>query len=563
MNLQIDELQQSSNSQLHGPPLGATESARVADKTINRFWLVVCCAAVAFVIASGVHWALSHPYGTGYDETKYVIQVNYDRQRLANEGTLSYVGGFFTDDAMRPPMFRVLAAPVTWFAESTPSTLRITAIAYFLLTLGFVFATGHRLGGIACGAVMTTLVAICPIVSGPTFRFGTEYPLMLGLAMCVYFLARVWNTTHASTFSWIGLGIGLAIGMLAKPSFVTIMGPIGVMVLFVRWRGWIQGPSMGWLLRAAALGALLCAPWYGRNWLKTAHMIRRAQQFVRGEIATMDEYLYVMLNEVYALPLFGILLLAAGGAVVATVKLVRQGAFRPVLLLLVVLLLSVVPLHFAHAFLSNNQNPRFLAPSTFLVVIVAAVLMAQLQWTRLRIPMAVLIALIAVQVVTLAAPSFPMRRPMTAKQPIYDRPMYFNSTFPQWDWSVLDDYCREQGIEVERVGLLGLGLPMSRPQVQYPWVRRGERVQVDPLWRFTDGPFKMQAVLNAAEDMDLVITVPGYQGAHHDKNPKDNVHNAALVERLRGDPFYKEIRDLPIDPTGRQTVHVFINRSRS
>ncbi|MFW6059545.1 MAG: ArnT family glycosyltransferase [Phycisphaeraceae bacterium] len=549
--------QPTDSSQLHAT--GEEPDATVGQ--VRWFWLALCFVVVGFVIACGVHWALSHPFGTGYDETKYVNQMNYDRQRLTNEGVASYVGGFFTDDPMRPPAYRLFAAPTSWFVEPTPAPLRLTGIAVFLLTLGLVFGIGQRVGGVTCGAITTTLVAACPIVAGPTFRFGTEYPLVLGIATCVYFLARAWNKPRAGTLDWIGLGVGLAIGVLAKPSFFTIAGPVAVLVLLVRWRGWVQGPSFGWLMRAGVLGAALSVPWYARNGLETARMVRRAQQFVRGEIHTMQEYLYVMLNDVYALPLFVILLLTAAGVVVYGRRFTRTPQLRPTLLFLGVLLMAAMPLHLAHMFASSNQNPRFLAPSTLLVLIVAGTLIVLLQWDRRRVPMALLCALIALQLAALGAPSFSMERPMAAKKPIYDRPMYFNSTFPQWDWSVLADYCRARHIEVDRVGLLGLGLPMSRPQIQYPWVRRGARVRVDPLWRFTDGPFEMAEVVRAAKGADLVITAPGYHGAHHDNNPADNAHNAAFAERMRRETSYTQVRDLPIDPSGEQAVHVFIRRS--
>ena len=101
-----------------------------------------------------------------------------------------------------------------------------------------------------------------------------------------------------------------------------------------------------------------------------------------------------------------------------------------------------------------------------------------------------------------------------------------------WDWFTFQAACDARGLHTPTVAYLGNDDNWNEPQIQYPWVRRGDEVRVDWLWRYEDGPIGWERVLAGAGKADVVVTSPGHIGNRGDHQELDNANNTEFAQRL-------------------------------
>ena len=89
--------------------------------------------------------------------------------------------------------------------------------------------------------------------------FYTEYPLFLATTGAFYFLVSSLESKSDAPRNWIGLGLSIGLGLLAKASFLLIAAPLlGFVLVAGRIRALI-GPPPLFAVKAGALASLIAA----------------------------------------------------------------------------------------------------------------------------------------------------------------------------------------------------------------------------------------------------------------------------------------------------------------
>ena len=83
---------------------------------------------------------------------------------------------------------------------------------------------------------------------------------------------RDWNREpilegdRKSRYNWIGLGLVLGLGGLAKPTIIFTIGLVLFLALILSWRNIISSPTPQSLFKASGLGLVIMLPWWVFNW---------------------------------------------------------------------------------------------------------------------------------------------------------------------------------------------------------------------------------------------------------------------------------------------------------
>uniref|UniRef100_A0ACD5GRK1 ArnT family glycosyltransferase n=1 Tax=Desertifilum tharense IPPAS B-1220 TaxID=1781255 RepID=A0ACD5GRK1_9CYAN len=171
-----------------------------------------------------------------------------------------------SEDRSRPPAYRILVLPFSLLFGTSTTLLRVCAWGFWGATLGFVYLAGRAIAEPIAGAFAALFLLVCPIAIGTNMRFYVDYPLYLAIAATFYFLFRDWNRETPSRYNWIGLGIALGLGGLAKPTIIFTIVPVLFLALVLSWRRMITTPTPKSLIQASVLGFVLMLPWWVFNW---------------------------------------------------------------------------------------------------------------------------------------------------------------------------------------------------------------------------------------------------------------------------------------------------------
>jgi hypothetical protein len=113
-------------------------------------------------------WILGHPYPAGWDEAEYNNRMLDDVAAVKEDGLCASAGLLLQSDGSRPPAFRALALPVALLLNVSPVMLRLVALAFFPVTLVFVYLAAARVTGRLAGATAVTEVIPGRIAESPS-----------------------------------------------------------------------------------------------------------------------------------------------------------------------------------------------------------------------------------------------------------------------------------------------------------------------------------------------------------------------------------------------------------
>jgi len=512
----------------------------------GRYWPVFAAVAVIVIMLAGIRWSLAHPYGVHWDEAQYFNDVQIDVQRLQAGRLLTLGGRLLMKSWGRPPAFRLLALPFLAVFGFHTATARLVSLACFGLSAWFIYLATRRIGSRAAAAFAVLVFALSPEVVSASIFFGTDTSVYLATSAMLYYLFVGWTDESENPSSWIGLGLAIGLGFLAKTSFVLIALPVLAFSLVVsRWRR-LGVPGLAWRLKAGVLALLVAAPWWLLNIKSSLAYTQYARAFVRNSLGPPSPVTWMRwLNTVLQCLLGHGISILIGLVVIVWFRnaiIRRETVLDPLQkVALGACACAGVPILLAQLS-GTNHLLRHVSPAVIPLAIVVGVLTDKTGWTRSGAAFAIPGILFCAQLIMIVAPVlFPNSRPVDLGFLNGSLPWRAMARFDQWDWKPLRDISRSCGIEGPKISYLGNGRAFNQPQIQYPWVAQGASVpDVTWLWRYEEGPLDWQKVMSSVGQSDIVLTAPHYTGEAKYKEDVDNQHNAEFADRLSRDPRFQK-----------------------
>lgn len=527
----------------------------------SQFWVgFALCGAIALTVAS-YFWIVAHPHPLNWDEAYYLNRVSGDVWTLDNLGKRAFVRALFHEDPARPPLYRLLALPSAILFGARPFVLRLTSLFFFWVSLGLIFLTARRLGGAATGAFAVLFLALCPRVFNPAKAFLTEYSLYLTLAATLYFLLRDWGReAKPNSRSWMGLGLALGLGALAKLTFVAIVAPTILCAAILSGFGIVRSPSWGQLAKACSLGSIVLAPWWLLDYQHAWGFARFSSSFTissvgsQGELGTIAKWFGVVVQSGLGIPVaLLVLAIALSFAIQLARKQVRFD--RTQWAALGVCLAGCLPLVLLAAS-GNNHNPRLIAPAFFPFAVILGTIAAETGWLTSKALGSIAVTLLTVQLVFTVAPSpgavrYKSRevvyyaipwRPPEMQRLLWVNPGTVMLRQEQWDWGQLRELCQQHQLRQPKIATLGSIDTINEPQIHFPWIQTGQSIDIVELWRSTSGEaIDWEKVMEMARDSDVVVTQPIPKDLQlHRVARADSQHNPEFIARLQADPQFEE-----------------------
>ncbi|NER80575.1 MAG: glycosyltransferase family 39 protein [Leptolyngbya sp. SIO1D8] len=547
--------------------------------SLQRCWqLIVLVAMVALTIAA-IAWIMAHPFGTNWDEASYINHAYQDVTAFREGGPLRLVKELFRRDVIRPHAYRLLILPVTLVLGASPAILRILSWIALGITLFMVYATGRRLSGPIAGSVAVLFLLVSPIVIGPNMRFYMDYALYLAIAGTYYCLFSVWDKPQFKDYSWVGLGLFMGLGALAKATVVIILGPLigftAGLVLFKR----IKGPGLAFLSKASALAIVMAIPWWLDNGKFAYAKATRASGHPlsalgpAGSAETFLKWFYTLYQTVFgpalAITALVVLVTAIWLALRRRLSLSSSQGWA-----VAACVASSLPLPMYAILIGSNHNPRLIAPVLLGLGLIIGILAVSTRWATRPVSAIILVVAWLAQLTVTLTP--------TPGSPLYQAgnqvSQYLNWGNPtsvfrreeQWDWSQLKAYAAEQGFDNPKISYIGGGKPLNPASMMFPWVQAGQTIRVEQLWDPGQENIDWEAVLETARKSDLVVTIAPLEPLPSVSSPwfnmpiDQNRNNLAFIEQLpqAHEAFEATPHTLQLGNYVPQEVFVFVNRAR-
>lgn len=515
------------------------------DKAFGKqFWTIFAGLVVSLVAISAVFWVMSHPYGTNWDEARYINRAYRDVALFRQGGWGQLIQAIWNEDRTRPPAFRLVILPLTLTIGVNSTLLRLVSLGFIGGSLGFVYLAAKRLAGSAVGAFAVIFLATCPIVVAPSMRFYVDFPLYLAIAAILYFLLADWDKPGSSR-NWIGLGLALALGVMAKPPILFIAAPMLLLTLILSWRKWIVAPTLPALFKAGSLAAVCSLPWWVFNFRPALAKAFRSGKYVRhslgdkGSLETVFTWLHVFYQSMLG-PALTLLTLAIVISLLVQWSRKQVSFSRSQLTAIAVCLAGALPM-LAIAAVATNQNPRLIAPALVPLALALSLIAGLTRWTTSRWLAATATAVFCFQLAVMLTPTASDGRYQTG-DPVSQTLLWGNPTttmkrLDQWDWSPLRQLCLDRNLPNPEIGYLGNSITFNIPQIAYPWVKANQEIRVRWLWQYVLGELGWNQVMAAANASDVVLTAPTLVGNAADRQDLDNQHNAEFARRLQQQGF--------------------------
>ena len=542
---------------------------RQSAKVIRReFWIALAFLTLSTISITAVFWIFAHPYGTNWDETQSINRVYRDAQSFQRGGVLELIRVLLREDRSRPSAFRILVLPVTLFFGVSPTILRILSLMFLWVTFLFTYLAGKRIAGSMAGGFTVAFLAICPILIEANMRFYVDYPLYLAIAAMLYFLFLDWNSDQPVAYSWIGLGIAMGLGGLAKPTIVFIAAPIMLLTLLLSWRRIIIRPSPISVVKASGLAFAVMLPWWVFNFKLALTKAFSSGRFFRhslgpkGSVETLVKWLYVFAQSMLG-PALTLLTLAI--LITFVVKLSRKRIKLDVTTstAIAVCLAGALPLLIVAAF-GTNHNVRLIAPTLFPLALAIGIIATATRWTTSRSLAAISAAIVGFQLTIILSSSSGEQRYHSGEAAdqklLWGNPTTVMLKAKQWDWSKLRKLCQDHQIPQPSIAYLGNTGTFNIPQITYPWIEAKEEIVVTWLWNYEKGLINWDTVMKSVDSSDVVLTIPGLVGNPIDKQYLDNQHNADLLQRLQNNPQFSQPVVLQMEPSEAAQVLVFFRK---
>ena len=517
----------------------------------GQSWLLLVALLLPLIVAA-IRWMLDHPYGIHWDEALYFNNVLRDLHNL-HSGSLRQLGSILIGgDSRRPPANLLLALPfVAAFGFHTVIP-RLVTLACWGASGWLIYLTTRRMAGTAAAVVAVLVFCLSPEVVSASVFFSTEGPFLLATSAMLYFASFYWSDEAQHPRLWIGLGLAIGLGFLAKSSFLLIAFPVLVvtLILFLRRFHW-KLRAWSSFLKAGALAFVIAAPWWLKNLGPAWAYTKYAREQPRNSLGTPS-----LLT--WAKWLFTVVVSLIGPALAILVAIVAILAFRKLLLKREISLdpvhraalatcgFAVLPL-VALQLSGTNHLLRYLCPAVIPFAIGMGVLSEVSGWIGSRAAVAISGTLAAAQLLMLVTPvAFPNHQPLDPGFYNGGVPWRIMVRFEQWDLKPIREISMRCGLEKPKIAFLGMGRPLNPPQILYPWFAAGTSPSDrdgfnEPLWlwRYEQGPFEWQPVMSAAQQNDIVVTAPTFVGQATDRQNLDNQFNREFAARLAADPLFR------------------------
>jgi 4-amino-4-deoxy-L-arabinose transferase-like glycosyltransferase len=536
-------------------------------------WLWLVGLLLLALVVAAVRWMLDHPYGIHWDEALYFNNLLRDLHNL-HSGSLRQLGSILIGgDVRRPPANLLLALPfVATFGFHTVIP-RLVILACWGASGWLVYLTTRRMGSKAAAALAVMIFCLSPEVVSASIFFSTEGPFFIATAVMLYCVSFYWSDEAQRPRVWIGLGLAIGVGLLAKSSFLLIAVPVVVvtMILFLRRHDWSVS-AWSPFFKAGALAFVVAAPWWIKNLGPALAYTKFAREQPRNSLGAPS-------LAVWAKWFFTVVVSLIGPALTILIAVVATVAFRKLLLkkemsldpvhraALITCGFAILPL-VALQLSGTNHLLRYLCPAVIPFAVALGILADASGWVRSRPALAISGTLAAVQLLMLVVPvAFPNQQPVDPGFYNGGLPWRIMVRFEQWNWKPLQEISQSCGLDKPKIAFLGMGRPLNPPQILYPWFAKGLSPSdrngfYEPLWlyRYEQGPFDWSQVMSSAELSDIAVTAPTFVGQATDRQNLDNEHNREFADRLAKDPLFQPPIHLQMGRFEPLEVLVFVKK---
>jgi 4-amino-4-deoxy-L-arabinose transferase-like glycosyltransferase len=539
----------------------------------ERSWILLVCFLLLPVLIAAIRWILDHPYGIHWDEALYFNNVLKDLHNLYSGSLRQLASILVGGDVRRPPANLLLALPFLALFGFHTALARLVTLACWGASGWIIYLTGRRIASPAAGALAALVFCLSPEVISASVFFSTEGPFFLATAMLLYYISFYWGDEAEHARGWIGLGLSMGLGLLAKSSFLLIAGPILGVTLFFIHRKHLNLPALYSFVKAGALAFVIAAPW----WLKNLGAALAYTKFAREQprnslgspsLAIWAEWLFTVLVSLIGPGLCILIGLVATVAIrkfLIKKELSLELRHRVALLACGTAILPLVALQLS----GTNHLLRYLCAAVIPFAIAVGVLAEATGWIRSKAALGISGALAFVQVLMLVTPvAFPNNQPVDPGFYNGGVPWRILVRFEQWDWKPLRELTQSCGLERPKIAFLGMGRPYNPPQILYPWFVAGESPSDregfrDPfwLWHYEEGPIVWEQVMRSAEQNEIVVTAPDFQGQATDRQNLDNQYSREFAERLAADPAFRGPIRMKVGRFQPLEVFVFVKKS--
>ncbi len=540
-----------------------TEKRRVC----QNVWAYSAGSAVLIIVLAAIIWSHAHPFGLHWDEAEYLNQSGIDVQRLWAGKILSLCGRILLKDYGHPPAYRLIVLPFLAVFGFHVIVARLVSLACYALSCWFLYRTGALIAGRAAGALAVLIFALSPEVIAASIVFGTDTSLYLAISAMLYYVFRAWSEQRQSRVTWIGLGLSIGVGLLAKPSFLPIAIPVFVFWFIAGHYGWLQIPKLRGQRKAIVLGLLIGAPWWLMNLKGLIQYVEFARSDVRNSMGSPSLFTLMkwLSSFVQGLLGHGIAILIVLIAIVSFVRHFQnhgRSFTNREKAVLIACACGAVPILLAQLS-GTNYLLRHISPALIPLAVSVGVLGELSGWCSSLVGCLTSGILVCGQLAMLLAPVVvPNKQPIEIGFSNGVYPWQAMARFDQWDWAPARVLTQNCGLKSPKIGYVGNGRAFDEPQIEYAWVSQGlAPPDVDWLWRFEDGPIDWRKLMARADQEDVVITAPHFTGEVTIKENLDNAHNAEFAERLSNDPHFQHPTKFEMGRFRPIDVLVYVNSS--
>jgi len=538
----------------------------------TKLWLYFAGIAVIIIMMAATRWSLDHPFGTNWDESEYINEVLIDAQRLEHGMILKLGGRIMVKSYGRPPAYRPLALPFLLAFGLHPASARLMCVACFGLSAWLIFLATRRIDSDMAGAFAVLVFAVSPTVVAASSWLSTEGPLYLATAAMLYYMFAGWTGHAERTSNWIGLGLSVGLGFLAKASFAAIALPALAFWLVAGRRANLEAPSLRTQLKAGALALIVAAPWWILNLRFTIAYAQYARDYSAHSLgpptlATWAKWFNTVLQCLLGHGL-SILLGLVAIAWFRRSILKKESLLDPLQrLALGVCGCAGLPIILAQLS-GTNHLLRHISPAMIPLAIAVGVLADTTGWIGSPAGAVMSVILLSGQLLVIVVPAiFPSKHVVVEKFVTGEVPWEALARRDQWDWRPLQSIADRCGREAPTISYLGLGPGLDPPYLEDPWVEKVtltsraifDLPEVKWLWRYEEGPLDWQQVIISADQSDIVLAAPTYHGTTRE-DELDNQYNAEFADRLSRDSRFQGPIDLKVGRFQPIDVEVYLNK---
>ncbi len=474
----------------------------------------------------------------------------------------------------RPPAYRILALPALGLFGFHTVAVRMVSLACFALSALFVYLAARRVRSAAAGGFAVLVFCLSPLVISASLWFSTEGPLYLATSAMLYYLFRCWTDKSPHWDSWIGFGLAVGIGLLAKASFVAIVVPVLMLWLVMGHRRRFGIPTLASQWKAGLLVLLVAAPWWLLNIKSAMSLTQYARGFAANSLGPPSPATWLLWLGTVGQSLLGyglsILIILV---VIAALReaIVRKSVFLDPLQRLALSASACAGLPIVLAQLTGtNHLLRHISPAMIPLAIAVGILADWSGWTQSGLSMAISGALFCAQLVMIVTPVWlPNHHPVILGMANGQYPWRVMARLDQWDWTPLEKISRGCGLDSPKISFLGEGRAFNPPQIERPWAAAVASTGLETfpypaitwLWRFEEGPINWQKVMDAADESDIVVTAPHFVGEVGNGDDLYNQHNSEFADRISRDPHFNKTIRLEMGRFEPVDILVFLNKS--